>query len=67
MQRLAQHVVVSARRLNEDFAQNAARNEPFEDDVHHPGYTPLQTLPDGELAAIGKAQLKSLGAERPRL
>ena len=60
-------VIVSARRLNEAFAQNAARNEPFVDDVHHPGYTPLQALPDGELAAIGRAQLKALGETQPRL
>ena len=52
---------------NEAFAQNAARNEPFEEDVHHPSYTPLIRLPDGELAAIGRAQLKALGATQPRL
>ena len=52
---------------DEAFAQNAARNEPFVDDVHHPGYTPLQALPDGELAAVGRAQLKALGETQPRL
>jgi hypothetical protein len=39
---------------------NTARNSPFDDDVHHPSYSPIPRLSDQDLSGIGRKELDEL-------
>jgi ectoine hydroxylase-related dioxygenase (phytanoyl-CoA dioxygenase family) len=46
---------------------NARNDQPFEDNVHHPGFSAILRLPDAELRALGRRQLHEMTAIAARL